>query len=141
MRDLPFRFGLSYTTFRYSDVSLSQPTGSDADFSVTVSLNVTNTGSVAGSEVVQIYTSLPTTSTLTHPPRALKAFSKVHIEPGVTTGVKLVLDKYAVSYWEERIDRWVAEAGVYTAYVAASSEDVRALVTFVISKEFEWVGL
>ena len=90
---------------------------------------------------MQLYTSLPITSALTHPPRALKAFAKVLLEPGKTSTVKLILDKYAVSYWEERIGRWLAEAGVYTVYVAASSEDVRASATFVIHKEFEWSGL
>jgi len=138
---LALRFGLFYTTFQYSDLSLSKPTGSGADFSVTASLKLTNTGSVAGSEVVQLYTSLPTTSVLTHPPRALKAFAKVHLAPGKSTTVKLVLDKYAVSYWEERIERWLAEAGVYTVHVGTSSEDVKAEAAFVIAKEFEWNGL
>jgi len=112
-----------------------------ADFTITASLKLTNTGSVAGSEIVQLYTSLPTTSALTHPPRALKAFAKVRLEPGMSSTVKLILDKYAVSYWEDRIDRWLAEAGVYTVHVAASSDDVRASATFMIRKEFEWSGL
>lgn len=103
---------------------------------------MTNTGYVKGSEVVQVYTSLPATSSLTHVPRALKGFVKVmDLAPGQTAGVKVVLDKYAVSYWEERVDRWVAEAGVYTVYVGASSEDVRARETFVIGEEFSWTGL
>lgn len=63
------------------------------------------------------------------------------MESGRSTTVKFSLDKYAVSYWEERYNAWLAEAGEYTVYVAASSEDVRATATFVIDKEFEWNGL
>lgn len=141
MPNFPSRFGLSYTIFEYSDLSLSKPAGSGADFGVTASLKITNTGSLAGSEVVQLYTSLPSTSALTHPPRALKAFAKVYLAPGKSTSVQLTLDKYAVSYWEERIERWVAEAGVYTVRVGASSEDVKGETSFVIAKEFQWSGL
>jgi len=113
----------------------------DGAFTVNLSVKVTNTGSVSGSEIVQVYTSLPTTSELTHPPRSLKAFAKVALHPGESKAVDLVLDKYAVSYWEERIQKWVAEKGVYTVYVAASSEDVKESKTFTIDKEFEWTGL
>jgi beta-glucosidase len=136
------RFGLSYTTFAYKGVSLSKPSGSGADFKITVSFAVTNTGSLWGSEVAQVYTSLPPTSSLTHVPRALKGFHKVHnLAPGWTGQAEVVLDKYAVSYWDDRVDRWVAEAGVYTVYVGASSDDVRCQGTFVIGKEFSWTGL
>ncbi|KIJ29147.1 glycoside hydrolase family 3 protein [Sphaerobolus stellatus SS14] len=137
----PFGYGLSYTTFEYSSLSVSKPSGSGADFNVTVSLKVTNTGKVAGSETVQIYTSIPKTSPLTQVPRALKGFKKVALKPGESITVKITLDKYAVSYWEERIDSWLAEAGEYTVYAAASSEDVRDTATFVIDEEFEWNGL
>ena len=53
----------------------------------------------------------------------------------------IVLDKYAISYWEERLNCWLAEAGEYTVYAAASSEDVKATATFKIEEEFEWNGL
>jgi len=137
----PFGYGLSYTTFDYSSLSVSKPSGSGADFKVTVSLTVTNSGKVAGSEIVQIYTSIPKTSVLTQVPRALKGFRKVTLAPGAKTTVEVTLDKYAVSYWEERLDCWLAEAGEYTVYAAASSEDVRATATFTIDEEFEWNGL
>jgi len=137
----PFGHGLSYTTFEYSDLTVSKASGSNSDFNVTISVKISNTGNIAGSEVVQIYVSIPKTSPLTQVPRALKAFAKVSVESGRSTTVKFGLDKYAVSYWEERYNAWLAEAGEYTVYVAASSEDVRATATFVIDKEFEWNGL
>ncbi|KAF8577032.1 glycoside hydrolase family 3 protein [Ramaria rubella] len=138
----PFGFGLSYTTFQLSDLFLSKPSGVGASFTVTITAEVTNTGPVAGSEVVQLYTSFPSTSELTHPPRSLKAFAKVRLEPGQSKTVQFVLDKYAVSYWEERIQCWLAEAGVYTVHVGTSSEDVNTrAATFVVHKDFEWSGL
>ncbi|KAF8530574.1 glycosyl hydrolase family 3 C-terminal domain-containing protein [Hysterangium stoloniferum] len=132
----PFGFGLSYTSFEYSTISLSSPQRFDGASTVNLSVKVTNTSSVSGSEIVQVYTSLPTTSELTHPPRSLKAFAKVALQPRESKTVLLTLDKYAVSYWEERIQKWVAEKGVYTVYVAASSEDVKESKTL-----FEWTGL
>ncbi|KAG6826500.1 hypothetical protein H0H92_015590 [Tricholoma furcatifolium] len=95
----PFGFGLSYTTFSISDLQLSTPMISDDKVSITASATVNNTGSVAGSEVVQLYVVPPATSELTHAPLQLKAFKKVrNLQPGASEHVELSLDKYAVSY-------------------------------------------
>jgi beta-glucosidase len=87
---------------------------------------------------------MPDTSELSHPPLQLKAFKKVRdLKPGTKTEVVLKLDKYAVSYWEERIARWVVERGKYSVRVGGSSS-VAGLVlkeNFVIEKSFEWKGL
>ncbi len=136
--------GLSYTTFQWSDFKLSAPTYSAGDVAVTASLVVTNTGAVAGSDVVQLYVTLPTTSELTHPPLMLKAFAKVRdLAPGASETVRLRLDKYAVSYWDERIGRWVVERGEYVVRVGESSApvDLKLATKLVLDKGFEWNGL
>ena len=136
--------GLSYTTFEYSDLSLSEPKVENGDIAVVVSVKVTNTGSVSGTEVVQAYVSHPTTSEVTHPPLALKAFGKVFdLAPGKSETVTLSLDKYAVSFWEERIARWVVEDGVYRVRVGRSSapEALTLSGEFKVAKRFEWNGL
>ncbi|TFY57890.1 hypothetical protein EVJ58_g6745 [Rhodofomes roseus] len=139
-----FGYGLSYTTFRYSALSLSKPSVSNGDFNLTAKVTIQNTGAVIGSDVVQLYITLPSTSELTHAPVMLKAFKKVKdLAPGTSETVTLTLDKYAVSYWEERIARWVVEDGEYLVRVGRSSapEDLTLAATFAIEKGFEWSGL
>lgn len=139
-----FGYGLSYTTFKYSDLTLSAPSVSKDEFSLTAKVTVSNTGPVSGSEIVQLYVTLPSTSELTHPPLMLKAFAKVKdLLPGTSQVVTLSLDKYAVSYWEERISRWIVESGEYLVRVGKSSapEDLTLGTTFTIAKGFEWNGL
>ncbi|KAG6844543.1 hypothetical protein H0H87_006027 [Tephrocybe sp. NHM501043] len=138
----PFGFGLSYTTFTLSDLKLSAPVVADKEFSLTASVTVTNTGSVAGSEIVQLYVSPPATSDLTHAALQLRAFAKVRdLQPGASERVELALDKYAVSYWEERFKTWAVEKGVYGVKVGASSDALILNETFVLSKGFEWTGI
>ncbi|KAG8904325.1 hypothetical protein FRB99_001910 [Tulasnella sp. 403] len=142
----PFGFGLSYTTFSVSELVLlkrDQSTPPSASsFTVDLSVSVTNTGDIQGSEVVQAYITLPTTSRLTHPTYQLKAFTKVKdLAPGETRSARLSLDKYAVSYWDDRQDFWVAEAGEYTVSVGTSSEDLPLTATFTLDKAFTWLGL
>ena len=139
-----FGHGLSYTTFQYSDLKLSEPVIANNDVEIVATLTVTNTGNVAGTETVQLYTTLPTTSELTHPPLQLKAFAKARdLAPGQSQTVTLKLDKYAVSYWETRISRWVVEKGEYLVRVGRSSapEDLSLSAKVVIPKGFEWNGL
>lgn len=110
---------------------------------MTVTLSIKNTGSVTGSESVQVYVSLPPAPFgQLHPPKQLQGFAKVKdLKAGESKTVSIVLDKYAVSYWEEGISKWRAEVGEYTVSVAASSADVRLVRKFEITKEFEWRGL
>lgn len=139
-----FGHGLSYTSFGYSDLKVSTPTITADSFELTVSVTVTNTGNLTGSEVVQVYTTIPETSLLTQVPTQLKGFVKVHdLEAGKNTVVNVKLDKYAVSYWEERIGRWVVEPGVYKVRVGGTSvkSENTPETTFEISKGFEWNGL
>ena len=93
---------------------------------------------------MQLYVSYPTTSDLTHPPRLLKSFAKVRgVEPGETRQVNLKLDKYAVSYWEERIGSWAVESGDYKVYVGPSSDilPLSGSISVSRSESFEWNGL
>ncbi|KAH0830132.1 glycoside hydrolase family 3 protein [Lanmaoa asiatica] len=137
-----FGHGLSYTTFAFSDLELSTPVVADGDFSLTAAVTVTNTGSVSGSEVVQMYVSMPKTSDVTHPPRLLRAFGKAKdLAPGVSERVVLTLDKLAVSYWEDLISRWVIERGEYGLSVGPSSDVLPLTATFVVTKGLEWSGI
>ncbi|KAF8555424.1 glycoside hydrolase family 3 protein [Imleria badia] len=146
-RDAPLtssahRHGLSYTTFSLSDLVLSAPVVADGEFSLTATVKVTNTGSVAGSEVVQLYVSMPKTSEVTHPPRLLRAFGKVRdLAPGVSERVVLALDKIAVSYWDDLIEHWVIERGEYGVSVGPSSDVLPLTASFVVNKIVEWSGL
>ncbi|KAG9046687.1 hypothetical protein FS837_003840 [Tulasnella sp. UAMH 9824] len=136
----PFGYGLSYTIFKYGEAKVSS-LSSSSDFSLTVTISVTNTGSVAGSDAVQVYISLPK-GHLSHPQQQLKAFKKVKdLTPGKTEEVQFVLDKYAVSYWDDTIHRWRAEKGTYTARVGRSADEIESKVTFEVAKAFEWNGL
>ncbi|KAF9229019.1 glycoside hydrolase family 3 protein [Gyrodon lividus] len=137
-----FGHGLSYTTFAYSDLQLSAPVVANGDVSLTATLTVMNTGKVAGSEIVQLYVSMPKTSDLTHPDLLLRAFHKVKdLAPGASQRVAITLDKYAVSYWEDRITRWVVEKGEYGVKVGPSSDSLPLAATFVVNKGLEWNGL
>ncbi|EJD06139.1 beta-glucosidase [Fomitiporia mediterranea MF3/22] len=144
-----FGHGLSYTTFQYLDLSVSKPkvvSSSDGkkDLSITISLAITNTGPVTGSETIQVYVVHPPTSALTQVPLALRAFKKVRdLKPGEKLPVELTLDKYAVSYWEERIGSWTIEKGEYTVHVGSSSDNLllRAPLVLERSDVFEWNGL
>jgi len=112
--------------------------------SIQVSAKLTNTGAVVGSETAQLYISFPATSELTHPSLILKAFKKERdMQPGETRTVVFDLDKYAVSYWEERFDSWVVESGEYKVHVGPGSEELPLAGSFRIERRegFEWNGL
>lgn len=139
-----YRHGLSYTTFEYSNLRLSEPAITGAEIEVVITVTIKNTGTIAGSEVVQAYVTLPSTSDLTHPPLSLRAFTKVRdLSAGKSEEVTMKLDKYAVSYWEDRISKWVAERGQYTVRVGKSSAPEALLLEgkFTVDKTFEWNGL
>lgn len=132
---------MSYTTFEYSDLKVTDASVSEGDISAKATLTLKNTGSIVGAEVVQLYVSWPGTSTLVHPPNTLKAFKKVVLEPGQSTTVELALDKYAVSSWYERLNSWVAEKGVYTVSVGGASDKLPLSATLTMPKVLEWKGL
>lgn len=111
----PFGFGLSFTTFAYSDLSADEKS---------VSVTVTNTGAVAGSEIVQVYISC-IDSALFRPEEELKAFIKVRLEPGESKTVTLPLDDKTYRYFNISTGRYETEGGIYEIRVGASSADIR----------------
>jgi len=115
----PFGFGLSYTTFKFAN--LEAPEKAAAGSTVAVSFDVTNTGSVAGAEVAQLYVSDPSAK-LARPERELKGFKKVRLAPGETEHVTLNLDARAFSYWDEAAHKWAIDPGKFVVRVGDSSE-------------------
>ena len=112
----PFGHGLSYTSFEYSDLQVAKD-GSLA------SVTVTNTGSVGGKEVVQLYVA-PPPSDVRRPVRELRGFAKVWLEPGASTRVELALTSRAYSYWDVELSDWVTAGGDYTVQIARSAHEV-----------------
>ncbi|NYH87796.1 glycoside hydrolase family 3 C-terminal domain-containing protein [Actinopolymorpha rutila] len=125
----PFGHGLSYTTFDVGGLSV-RTSGSVAgdDLAVEVSVTVTNTGPLAGAEVVQVYVRDPECS-VTRPVRELKGFAKVALEPGESRTATMTLDRRAFAYWSVRHHDWVVEAGDFEIAVGTSSRDLRAATT------------
>ncbi|MEV5008513.1 glycoside hydrolase family 3 C-terminal domain-containing protein [Streptomyces sp. NPDC055692] len=123
----PFGHGLSYTTFSYGEATASLNDRGD----VVVTVPVTNTGEVAGREIVQVYTSLAS-SAVQRAPRELKAFASVALEAGEVKTVELTVHRADLTYWDVRVDRWVLEGGDYTIEVGASSRDLRATATVTL---------
>lgn len=116
----PFGFGLSYTTFEYSDIKIT----TKDNMSASVSFKITNTGDMAGKESCQIYVA-PMESSVLRPEKELKEFAKVTLNPGETKEVSLELDTRAFSYYNTNINDWFAESGKYEILVGASSQDIR----------------
>lgn len=119
----PFGHGLSYTSFAYSNLKLSADSIRDTD-TLTVTADITNTGSRAGKEAVQLYVSAPDSSVI-RPEQELRAFDKVELQPGETKTVAFTLEKRAFAYWDTRIHDWYAETGNYEIRIGASSRDIR----------------
>lgn len=119
----PFGYGLSYTDFRMDNLRLSSDTFRKGQ-TLEAAVDVTNIGTRAGAEVVQLYVGFDGRDTVGRPMRELRGFEKVMLEPGETKTVTISLDTRSFSYWEERIDDWYAEAGTYTIYVGNSSRNL-----------------
>ena len=111
----PFGYGMSYTTFAYSDMAADEQG---------VSLTVTNTGSVAGTEIVQLYIAKKN-SELFRPARELKGFARVTLAPGEKQRITIMLDDKAFRFWNVKANRWEIEGGEYELLVGASVEDIR----------------
>jgi len=124
----PFGFGLSYTSFEYDKLELSADT-IGPDERLTVSVNITNSGSRAGKEVVQLYVS-DAAARVRRPPKELKAFRKVALEAGETQTVTLELDRSSLAFWDDARHAWVAEAGTFEVLVGSSSQHIRQRATF-----------
>lgn len=118
----PFGFGLSYTTFDYSDLTLSKKEMTDNE-TITVSVKVKNTGVRAGQEIIQLYVR-DTVSTVIRPDKELKGFDKVQLEPGEEKTVRFVLDKRSFAYYNVEMKDWHVETGQFEILMGKSSQDV-----------------
>jgi beta-glucosidase len=119
----PFGFGLSYTSFEYSNLSVDADR-IDAASTITLAFDITNTGSVAGKEIAQVY-ARPHKPRLIRPIRELKGFAKVSLEPGQTRRVEIKIESRDLRYYDPQYRRWLLDAGSLTFEVGASSRDIR----------------
>ena len=124
----PFGHGLSYTTFSYGKATASATTISD-EGTIDISVDVTNSGAVAGKEVVQLYIGDDKAS-VARPLKELKHFSKVALEPGETKTVTFTISADDLKFYSEDLAAWTAEPGKFTAYIGSSSTDIRGKVKF-----------
>lgn len=132
----PFGHGLSYTTFGLSDLSVSA-----TNSTISVKVNVSNSGSRAGAEVVQVYIKAHAPS-IHRPPKELAGFQKVFLEAGETKDVQVEMDKrYAISFWDEGRDAWIAEKGGYGVLVGTSSQGRFLEEKIEEGQTWWWTGL
>ncbi|KAH6657297.1 glycoside hydrolase family 3 protein [Truncatella angustata] len=133
----PFGHGLSYTSFDYGRISLSRKS-LGPNTPIHMIMAVSNIGSVAGAETVQVYVR-DEKSKLPRPEKELVAFEKVFLEPGETKHITIALEKYAVGYYDDSLRSWIAEEGAFKILVGASSTDVRQTVSFEVEDSFTWI--
>lgn len=123
----PFGHGLSYTTFEYSNAKISSQTFKDTD-GLTVSVDITNTGSMPGKETVQLYVH-DRQSGLIRPEKELKGFAKVELQPAETKTITLSLDFRAFAYYHPEYKQWITEDGEFDLLIGSSSTDIRCTLT------------
>lgn len=126
----PFGFGLSYTTFQFSNLKVSPETASP-DGPITVSFDVTNTGQREGADVAQLYVGDPSAK-VERPVKELKGYEKVRLEPGKMQHVTLTLHRRALAYWDTNADNWRVDPGKFVVYVGDSSENTPLTQNFEV---------
>lgn len=129
----PFGHGLSYTSFTWSDLTVSESVVTDSpDLKVTVSLTLTNTGFRPGSDVVQLY--VHDTDCSTHrPAKELRGFEKITLNPGESRTISLQLDRRAFAYWSTTQHDWVVEPGQFDILLGASARDIRLTSSMAVT--------
>ena len=125
-----FGHGLSYTTYTYGQASINRSTMAE-NGTLTVSVDVTNSGKVAGKEIVQLYIGDDKAS-VERPVMELKGFSKVALEPGETAKVRFTIKPEMLKFYDVEKGDWTLEKGSFTAYIAAASDDIRTQVAFEV---------
>ncbi|KAH6974980.1 glycoside hydrolase superfamily [Ilyonectria sp. MPI-CAGE-AT-0026] len=135
LRDVlyPFGYGLSYTTFTFSNLTVS---GKSA------TLDATNSGSLAGAETVQLYIAADTTTpSIPRPVKELKGFSKVDLQPGETRRIEIPFDRFTTAFWDQELHTWVCEAGRYRVLLGPSSDRILVEGVLEVDKTTTWSGL
>jgi beta-glucosidase len=128
--EFPFGFGLSYTSFGYANLALGSATLSPSGV-LTATFDVTNMGSVAGDEIAELYVAAQNSS-VTRPPREVKAFQRVHLSPGQKTTVTLSVNAQDLAYWDVTKSAWVLEPIAYQVQVGSSSRDLPLSASFSV---------
>ena len=131
----PFGYGLSYTTFAYGNARVSAASFKDVD-GLTVSVDITNTGNMAGKEIVQVYVH-DRKSGLVRPPKELKGFAKVELQPGETKTVSIDLDFRAFAYYHPEYKQWITEDGEFDILIGASSADIRCTLPVTLESTLD----
>ncbi|HMZ44427.1 MAG TPA: glycoside hydrolase family 3 C-terminal domain-containing protein [Anaerolineales bacterium] len=131
----PFGHGLSYTTFEYSNAKVSSNNFKDVD-GLTISVDVKNTGKLAGKETVQVYVH-DQKSDLIRPVKELKGFAKVELQPGETKTVSIHLDFRAFAYYHPEHKQWITEDGGFDILIGASSADIRSRLTTTLQSTLD----
>ena len=131
----PFGYGLSYTTFEYSDIKLSSDKIKDTD-TLSVSFKIKNTGDVDGAEIAEIYVA-DKESTIYRPVKELRAFKKVFLKAGEEKEVTIELSKRAFAFYNVNINDWYVESGDFDIIVAASSRDPKLTATVNVESTVE----
>ena len=126
----PFGHGLSYTTFGYGEAKAAKATMKE-NGTLSVSVDVTNTGDVAGKEVVQLYIG-DNEASVARPVKELKGFRKIALEPGQKQTVTFEITPEMLKFFDADKHEWVLEKGKFTAYICAASDDVRTQVEFEV---------
>lgn len=126
----PFGYGLSYTTFEYSDIKVSADSIKDTD-TVKVCFKITNTGDVDGAEIAELYVA-DKESTIYRPVKELRAFKKVFIKAGETVDVEMELDKRAFAFYNVILGDWHVETGEFDIMIGASSRDIKLCATIKV---------
>ncbi len=127
----PFGFGLSYTTFKYDGLAVTP--GKTKDGKVSVSFDVTNTGTRAGADVAQVYVG-DGHAKVPRPVKELKGFAKVSLQPGETRRVTVELDRRSFSYYDVETRQWRADPGVFEILVGRSSADIHLTAPLTLAK-------
>jgi beta-glucosidase len=135
----PFGYGLSYTTFDYSNPQVSAPTFKDVE-SLAVSVDVTNTGLMAGQEIVQLYVH-DHEAGLVRPLKELKGFAKVSLQPGETKTVTFALDFRAFAFYHPGHKQWITEDGQFDLLLGASAADIRCTQTVTLHSTMDLPSL
>jgi beta-glucosidase len=126
----PFGFGLSYTKFTWSNLTVI-PGNASSDSPITVSFDVRNAGLLAGAEVAQVYVGDPS-ATVPRPAKELKGFTRVMLAPGQSSRINISLDRRSLAYWDTRSHGWQVDPGEFVVYVGDSSADLPLHKAFMV---------